>query len=140
MNKLTNPALGLCLGAMLLPLAGCLVGPRYHRPAATAEAPPAAYKERPAKFKESGDWKVARPRDTLMRGEWWKVFKDPELNALEAQLNVNDQNIRQSGERFVHPVAYAARHQCRGCLLGLRGVVGAGSLGQGPQHDPLRAI
>ncbi len=36
-----------------------------------------------------------------MRGEWWKIFHDPQLNELEAQLNLNNQNIKQSFENFM---------------------------------------
>ena len=89
------------LGALLLTLTGCLVGPRYHRPAATLEPPAAIYKETPGHYKESGNWKVAKPGDAMVRGDWWKIFKDPELNALEAQLNINDQNIRQYFDNFM---------------------------------------
>ena len=44
-------------------LAGCRVGPVYHVPAATAQTPPAAYKESPDQSQDSGDWKVAQPQE-----------------------------------------------------------------------------
>ena len=90
-----------CLCAMLCALAGCLVGPRYHQPAATLEPPPGSYKEAPVHFKDGVGWQAASPSDAMLRGEWWKVFKDPELNALEEQLNINNQNIKQSFENFM---------------------------------------
>ena len=78
-------------------LAGCTVGPKYHVPA-TAQAPPVAYKEVP----QSGDgWQVAAPSDAMLRGKWWEIFGDPELNALEDQLNINNQNIRQYFENYM---------------------------------------
>ena len=30
----------------------------------------------------------------MIRGNWWEVFNEPELNALEEQLNINNQNIK----------------------------------------------
>lgn len=82
-------------------LSGCRVGPRYHVPPATAQAPPATYKESPTQFKETDGWKVAEPQDAMLRGKWWEIYNDPELNALEDQLNVNNQNIKISFENFM---------------------------------------
>ncbi len=84
--------------ALFLALAGCSVGPKYHPPVVQA---PAAYKESPTQFKETEGWKVARPSDEVLRGKWWEIFKDPELNALEEQLNINNQNIKQYFENFM---------------------------------------
>src|SRR5580692_11117713 len=95
------------LKAVLIPaipmlfLTGCMVGPKYHVPPATAQAPPAAYKEVPTQLQESDDWKVAQPQDAMLRGKWWEIYNDPELNALEDQLNINNQNIKQFFENFM---------------------------------------
>jgi NodT family efflux transporter outer membrane factor (OMF) lipoprotein len=80
-------------------LFGCVVGPKYHAPAADATAP--AYKETPSDSKEAGDWTVAQPSDAMLRGKWWEIFNDPELNALEEQLDINNQNIKQFFENFM---------------------------------------
>ena len=82
-------------------LAGCTVGPKYHAPTATVQPPPSTYKESPTQFTDSGDWKVAQPQDAMLHGKWWEIFNDAELNALEEQLNVNNQNIKQSFENFM---------------------------------------
>jgi NodT family efflux transporter outer membrane factor (OMF) lipoprotein len=79
-------------------LAGCNVGPKYRPPTATA---PAVYKESPDQFKEVDGWKVAQPQDAALRGNWFEIYNLPELNALEEQLNINNQNIRQSFENFM---------------------------------------
>jgi len=34
-------------------------------------------------------------------GKWWEIFNDPELNALEEQLDINNQNIKQYFENFM---------------------------------------
>ena len=90
---------GLVITALLL--AGCTVGPKYHAPTATVQPPPSTYKESPTQFTDSGDWKVAQPQDAMLHGKWWEIFNDAELNALEEQLNVNNQNIKQSFENFM---------------------------------------
>ena len=84
-------------------LTGCNVGPKYTPPAMTA---PPAYKESPAQFKETGDqargaWTVAQPQDAALRGKWWEIYNEPDLNALEDQLNVDNQNIREAFENFM---------------------------------------
>src|SRR5580704_12805496 len=90
---------GLSLTAVLL--AGCMVGPKYHQPAATVQPPPAAYKELPAENPPEGQWKVAQPQDAMLHGKWWEIYNDPELNALEEKLNIDNQNIKQFFENFM---------------------------------------
>jgi NodT family efflux transporter outer membrane factor (OMF) lipoprotein len=79
-------------------LAGCNVGPKYVPPSMTA---PPAFKESPEQFKEADGWKVAQPQDSALRGKWWEIYNEPELNALEEQLNIDNQNIRVSFENFM---------------------------------------
>jgi NodT family efflux transporter outer membrane factor (OMF) lipoprotein len=105
-----KPSFGLCglLTAVLLSLSlGCTVGPHYHRPAATTPTAP-NYKESPVNFHDAEGWKVASPQDAMLHGNWWEVFSQSELNDLEAQLNINNQNIKISFENFL-----AARAQIR---------------------------
>ncbi len=77
--------------ASLLFLAGCNVGPKYHKPAV----------ETPSAYKEIGDWKVAEPKDETARGKWWEIFGDPRLNELEEQVNVSNQNIAAAAANFL---------------------------------------
>jgi NodT family efflux transporter outer membrane factor (OMF) lipoprotein len=100
---MNNYRLKLFFGPSLvaLLLAGCMVGPKYHQPAATVQPPPAAYKELPAQNPPAGEWKVAEPQDAMLHGKWWEIYGDPELNALEDQLNINNQSIKQSFENFM---------------------------------------
>jgi NodT family efflux transporter outer membrane factor (OMF) lipoprotein len=79
-------------------LAGCNVGPKYLPPTMTA---PAAFKESPDQFKGVNGWAVAQPQDAALRGNWWEIYNEPELNALEEQLNIDNQNIRQAFENFM---------------------------------------
>jgi NodT family efflux transporter outer membrane factor (OMF) lipoprotein len=83
---------------LLTALAGCTVGPKYDRPAAPT-AP--TYKELTAPDGTDGaDWKPAQPNDAAIRGNWWELFNDPQLNALEQQVNVSNQNIAGSFAAF----------------------------------------
>ena len=85
----------------MLLLTGCMVGPKYHVPPATATAPPADYKESTTQFHDTDGWKVAQPQDAMLHGKWWEIYNDPELNALEEKLNIDNQNIRQFFENFL---------------------------------------
>jgi len=79
-------------------LAGCTVGPKYHTPPAET---PVAYKElTPADYKNTDGWKVAQPKDDALRGKWWEIFGDPQLNALEEKVNVSNQNIAAAAASF----------------------------------------
>jgi NodT family efflux transporter outer membrane factor (OMF) lipoprotein len=82
-------------------IAGCTVGPKYRQPAATVQPPASTYKESPTQFPNSGEWKVADPQDAMLHGKWWEIYNDAELNGLEDQLNINNQNIKQSFENFM---------------------------------------
>jgi NodT family efflux transporter outer membrane factor (OMF) lipoprotein len=79
-------------------LAGCRVGPKYTVPPATAQAPPVSYKEAPG---ETDAWKIAQPQDAMLRGRWWEIYNDPDLNALEDKLNIDNQNIKQYFENYM---------------------------------------
>jgi NodT family efflux transporter outer membrane factor (OMF) lipoprotein len=76
--------------ASVLFLAGCTVGPKYHR--APVETPPA--------YKEAGNWKVAQPNELSLRGNWWEIFQDPQLNALEQQVDISNQNIKAAQAQY----------------------------------------
>jgi NodT family efflux transporter outer membrane factor (OMF) lipoprotein len=78
------------LAMAVLPFTGCAVGPKYHPP--VVQAPPA--------YKEVGDWKPAQPNDLNLGGEWWKIFQDPQLDALELQVNVSNQNLKAAEAQF----------------------------------------
>jgi NodT family efflux transporter outer membrane factor (OMF) lipoprotein len=87
------------LGLLAL-LGGCRVGPAYHAPAPPAIAA-SNYKESTINFRDTEGWKVASPQDAMIRGNWWEVFHEPELNALEEQLNINNQNIKIYFQNFM---------------------------------------
>ncbi|MGD0906300.1 MAG: efflux transporter outer membrane subunit [Candidatus Acidiferrales bacterium] len=82
----------LAVGVIVpLLVTGCSVGPKYSR----------APVETPAAYKELDGWKVAQPQDTSLRGKWWEIFGDSQLNALEEQVNVSNQNIAAAAANFL---------------------------------------
>jgi NodT family efflux transporter outer membrane factor (OMF) lipoprotein len=97
--RLRSGIIRLSAAVLLFILPGCVVGPKYHPPAPQAPAP--AYKESPTNSQDNGDWTVAQPADAKLRGKWWEIFNDPELNALEEQLDINNQNIKQYFENYM---------------------------------------
>src|SRR5271168_1913681 len=99
-RKLGKEIIRMCSAALLLLLAGCVVGPKYHAPS-PPQPPAPEYKESPTQSQDNGDWTVAQPADAKLRGKWWEIFNDPELNALEEQLDINNQNIKQFFENFM---------------------------------------
>ncbi len=85
------------LSSVLL-LDGCMVGPKYVKP--TVPMAPGFKEAPPESFKESDGWKPAQPSDKTLRGKWWEIFDDPQLNALEEELTVSNQNLKVAESRF----------------------------------------
>ena len=76
----------------------CDKAPKYKVP--PVQTPP-AYKEiTPENFKETDNWKFAQPKDDVIRGKWWETFNDPQLNALEEQVDISNQNIALADANF----------------------------------------
>ena len=90
------------LSLLLLTLCGftgCNVGPKYLRPVVP---PPPAFKELGTQQADNGStWKTALPQDGALRGKWWEIYQEPELDALEDKLNVSNQSIAQSYDNFM---------------------------------------
>ncbi len=72
---------GLAIG-----LAACKMGPDYKPPADLL----------PSGFKSNEGWKPAEPIEGAPRGEWWTIYDDADLNALTAQVSINNQNLKAS--------------------------------------------
>src|ERR1017187_11030985 len=82
----------------LVLFAGCSFAPKYAKPAVLT---PAAFKElAPDQFKDVEGWKVAEPKDDTIRGKWWEMFHDPELNVLEEKVDVSNQTIAAAMASF----------------------------------------
>jgi NodT family efflux transporter outer membrane factor (OMF) lipoprotein len=110
MKKTRRTQIGWLAGVLLCAgVTGCHVGPAYHPPVIQ---PPPAFKEAPPATPpadttqsqnnaDNGNWTVAQPADAKIRGDWWGIFNDPELNDLESQLNIDNQNLKLYFENFM---------------------------------------
>ena len=100
------------LTAASMTLHGCAVGPNYKRPSAPT---PPAFKEDAPPGQRPEDWKPAEPRDAVPRGPWWELFGDPELDTLEAQVDLANQDVARAEANY--RVARALARGARGELL-----------------------
>ena len=91
--------LAICVAA-----SACAPTAKYVAP--TADVAPA--------FRENADWKTAQPGDEALRGAWWELFGDPDLNALEQQIDVSNQTLKAAAAQFAQ-----ARAIVRGTRAGL---------------------
>ena len=82
--------MGVALALAVLQVSGCAVGPNYHTPMV----------ETPQAYKEVGDWKPAQPNDQNLGGAWWTIFQDPQLDALEIQVNASNQNLKAAEAQY----------------------------------------
>ena len=97
MRRTAELAFPIATVALVL-LSGCMVGPKYSKPSVPM-AP--GYKESPpASFKEDDGWKVSQPSDAQLKGNWWELFGDPQLNALEARVEGANQTLKMADANF----------------------------------------
>jgi NodT family efflux transporter outer membrane factor (OMF) lipoprotein len=85
-----TPCLMVLLAIAAFQLTGCAVGPKYHTPTV----------QTPAAYKEVGGWKPAQPNDQNLGGTWWTIFQDPQLDALELQVDVSNQNLKAAEAQY----------------------------------------
>src|SRR6266850_4230531 len=82
----------------LILLKGCDKAPKYVKP--TLQTSAGASDVMPVNFKETDNWKFAHPKDDVIRGKWWEMFGDSQLNALEERVNISNQNIALADANF----------------------------------------
>ena len=83
----------------LILVAGCTVGPDYHRPDAPTGA---GFKEAAA---APAGWKLGTPGDTIPKGAWWTIYHDPVLDGLEGQVALSNQNIKSFEAQYAQAQA-----------------------------------
>ena len=79
-------------------LAGCDLAPAYRPPTLTL----------PTTYKEVGPWTPARPGDAGPRADWWTLFRDPTLDALERQVETGNPTLAASLAAYDQARALAA--------------------------------
>ncbi|MGB0124503.1 MAG: efflux transporter outer membrane subunit [Silvibacterium sp.] len=100
-------------------LTGCVVGPNYERP--STPPPPTAFKELPPPNPPNGSWKQAQPSDAQLKGDWWELYNDPQLSALEEKIAVSNQTLKAAAEEY-----FSAREQVRVVRANYFPTLGAG--------------
>jgi NodT family efflux transporter outer membrane factor (OMF) lipoprotein len=128
----------LTLLTLTLAFSGCKqpVGPNYQRPTFTA---PPLYKETgatnvtvpPPPPPAGGGWQPASPSDGMLKGKWWEIYNDPQLNKLEERIAAVNQGLHQAYETYL-----AAREQTRQARAAYSPTLSAGP---GFEHDKLSA-
>jgi len=101
-------------------LAGCAVGPNYHRPSAAV----------PQRYKEAEGWKPAEPREAASGTDWWSIYDDPTLDELEKQIDVSNQTLKQSEAAWREAVAVVS--EARATLFPTVGIAATGTRSGGP--------
>jgi NodT family efflux transporter outer membrane factor (OMF) lipoprotein len=99
------------------------MAPRYERPKIVS----------PSVYKENAGWKRAQPSDHVLRGSWWSVFGDPELDALVTTANAGNQSIAAARANF--RVARALLKQARAGYFPSVGVNPSVTRGRQPGID-----
>ncbi len=76
--------------ALMLCVTGCTVGPNYHQPSAPTTP----------EFKSVAGWQPAQPADQQIRGHWWEVYGDSELDSLEEKVSVSNQSLKVAETQY----------------------------------------
>ncbi|OYV34924.1 MAG: RND transporter, partial [Acidocella sp. 20-61-6] len=100
-------------GVSLLALAGCMVGPNYHKPVLAV----------PAWYREAAGWVKASPADGAPKGEWWQAFGDAQLSALEPKVAMDNATLAADYDAYQQALALA--QEARGGLFPTVGLSGS---------------
>ncbi len=104
----------------LLSLAGCMVGPDYHRPKLVV----------PAGYKEAQGWVPAHPEDGAAKGLWWTAFGNADLDRLEPMVSVNNATV--AADYYAYAESVEIVQEVRGGLFPTVGLTGSATRsGQG---------
>jgi outer membrane protein, multidrug efflux system len=107
--------------------AGCAVGPDYHRP--SAEVPPS--------WQPGAPWHEAAPEDSALKGNWWELFHDPQLDPLVETALAGNQNLRVAAARLQQ--SQAELSIARSALVPAVELSGLASRGKDSANRPLSA-
>jgi NodT family efflux transporter outer membrane factor (OMF) lipoprotein len=92
--KTTKPSMkaarGFALLAMAAAVAGCAVGPDYKRPDVSL----------PASWQGDTTFHQGKPDDGALKGDWWTMFHDEQLNTLEQQSLQQNQSLQLATTRL----------------------------------------
>lgn len=128
--KETKPLLLVALVAAMAVTPACIVGPNYVKPTVPVAG---SFKEPvPANFKEAPGWKQGQPNDDMRKGKWWEIFADPNLNALEEQIDIGNQSLaaEEATYRSARAAIRVAHSGLYPTVTGGASVIGSGTSGK----------
>ena len=101
-------------------------------------APPLKIPEIPTAvaYKENGPWTQAQPADRLPRDSWWSLYRDPELDRLEARLIAGNPTLAAALANYAQ--ARALADQARAGLFPTLGLSAGVERDRESVHAPLR--
>ena len=79
-------------------LLACSVAPEYQRPAL----------DLPLAWKLEAPWRVGQPNDLASKGDWWRIFGDATLDALQQQAQLNSPTLALAQARLLQARATLA--------------------------------
>lgn len=86
-QKITNSAIAISTFGLV----GCMVGPEYVKPSFEISEDVLMQEHF---SRDENLWKDALPADSLPKGEWWKIFDDPELDQLLKLCRFNNPTLK----------------------------------------------
>ena len=103
MSAVRHIVKGVLPGALLLAATGCMVGPKYAKPTVPSyQAPNQTIDQATLPYKEADpNWHAATPADSVIRGTWWEVFNQAELNDLEGKAALQNQSLKSYAARYI---------------------------------------
>jgi NodT family efflux transporter outer membrane factor (OMF) lipoprotein len=133
-NLVLSPMATLAAG-LALAATGCMVGPKYVKPTVPAYTAPGLTVNKSAEaYKEAGppdpNWHAATPADAALRGNWWEIFGNPELNLLEVKAGIQNETLKQYAARFEEAQAQIGVNRA-----GLFPTIGTQALAQGIRYS-----
>lgn len=111
----------------MLGVGACSLAPHYTVP----EIPV------PGQYKNQGAWSLAAPSDQISRDGWWRVYRDPQLDALQQQLLSNNPNLSAALAHYAQAQAFVA--QVNSALLPMVKGFGNGQRIRQSDTRPLRS-
>ena len=118
--------------ATLLWLGGCTVGPKCVLPISnltlakvSSTGITVSGNGGAMTYKEAANFQPSQPDDAAPRGNWWEVFQDSKLNALEQQIDVSSQTLKIAQAQYMQ--ARAAVRYYRAAYYPIVGVNPAAS-------------
>lgn len=115
MKRAPQYLLAGCTAGLMLLTTGCMVGPKYRKPVVPAYTAPGLTVDKATEpYKEADpNWHPATPADATLRGDWWTIFNNTELNLLAVQAGIQNQSIQSYAARYEEALAQIGINRSR---------------------------